>query len=1396
MSFVKNKLKAARDALSVKDYVNASSAATQVLEYEPENYNANVFLALSLLELGQYEKSEQGLSKFYERRQEWEKYADSLNHLMHLYSNLNDAVKCAESWQKLVDLRLQRGTRLQLVEALSFLLPQSSIYQAISTLPPPDPSNPTATTTLTTQIALHNSLAHLEEIVRLLEIHEQDTLNKEVEKRRMRLGAAGPEILRKEVGRDIWGNSKLPKLYDEILNHPSTSDDLRRETDAKLLRHKERYLQTIPDTPESTADKLKVLAELDELVKGVVILGIPDEFAWVIYLESKDCETVAGYDHRIVRQFIELFPDSQTSSLLKGYFNYMKIQVGDEDNDDDDDEQGQGQDPFDMILNACAEQPNSLIANRVLAELYVTELDYENAIKVAETGLGILSRIEKNTGRKLSSVGIGYKVLLSISLVHLFPPKHHMRASSLIEEVLSHSPDNTVCLMGQAYIAQAAGKWSEASKLFSRVEVLLADDLVDGLRAKEENAWCLCQLGDLENGITILQIIADILKDLEDRGEDHARCLWRIGKAYWTIGDSKREDAYRLFIASLKANSSYAPAFTSLGIYYAEYATPLDPNRASKCFQKAFELDPREAEAAKRLAEGFAEDREWDLVDVVARRTIEGEGGMDGGMGGSTSARYLPTNSWAWKAVGVVELHRRNYPASIQALQIALRADPEDERSWVRLGEGYSKAGRHVAAIKALERARELNSHDWICSYLIGDVKHQIGNFADAIDTFESILGDQPSEVGVLVSLGQAYLDQGRLESSEGFQNRAEQSFAASISVGLRTINASPGFRGVAWKTVGDAIYALSAQPVYATEDALRKVLADVIGLLPSVNDQLSEIVPPPTLPSDHPLNGLQVLEIALAVYSYRISLASSEILTRSGSAWFDLGIALHLWAVKSSANDTLKAQPKVIYCLTHALREDPGNNIYWMGLGDAYFLSNAKSAQHAYIKALEIDSKNVSTWTNLGLLYLYHDDIELANEVLYRSQTLDPDYALAWIGQALVATANGHHAEATAMFEHVVGLSSNVPEGDLEFASRCFHRHRWSPYDAKKSVEMLIPAFFSLERYCGRRPDDATGLHLFALVCESLGHLETAANLLERTIAILEAAYELSEDPVVERQFTIANTNIARVRLALRDFEGAVQGFESALGLLEDVPENKVLRAQALFGSGLASFMHGDLEGALANFEAALECAAEDQALKGHVTVLLAQTMWAIQTDEFRESSKAQLLECISADPENLTAINTLAGMGVLTDDESLIDAALSELLALPVEQRHELDPGRNIDYLLTQYHLAQQDTNKAVAVAQGAVFAEPSRSDARISLATLLIQEDKVDPALAVLSGSEEAGLDNLPASLILQATAHSNRDKATALRKVQRAIMLCPSNIRCWETLALVRAQRDSE
>jgi superkiller protein 3 len=305
----------------------------------------------------------------------------------------------------------------------------------------------------------------------------------------------------------------------------------------------------------------------------------------------------------------------------------------------------------------------------------------------------------------------------------------------------------------------------------------------------------------------------------------------------------------------------------------------------------------------------------------------------------------------------------KNYSSAIQAFQIALRADPTDQLSWLRLGEAYSKAGKHIAAVKALERAHELQPDDWVCLYFIGDVQRQLGQFREAIGSFESILTDRPLEIGVLMSLGQTYLDLGRSETSTAFTARAEQSFVTSIQVALRAIEVSPGCRGVAWKTATDAIFYLSNRSSFTDGERVRIVLSEVASLVAvRSSDRLSSIISSSHLPEDSLPTGLQALEIAMAAYDYRVTLGFSDTMA-SGSAWFDLGIALHSWATKVSPSESQrKAEKQAGDCLIQALREDPGNVSYWNALGNVVFGTQPRTAQHAYIKALEIDSKVGST--------------------------------------------------------------------------------------------------------------------------------------------------------------------------------------------------------------------------------------------------------------------------------------------------------------------------------------------------------------------------------------------------------------------------------------------------
>lgn len=146
-------------------------------------------------------------------------------------------------------------------------------------------------------------------------------------------------------------------MYDEIINHPGTSDELRRSTEAKLFRYRLKYLKAL-----SVQDpkKKEVLRLVDEMIRGMVLLEIPDDLVWSEWLESRNATTIGvlhsqsmpvsmlnsfseseDYDVKLMRRFIELFPSLPLSQVVTGYFQCSAIPLRlqtDEDEDIEEDE--------------------------------------------------------------------------------------------------------------------------------------------------------------------------------------------------------------------------------------------------------------------------------------------------------------------------------------------------------------------------------------------------------------------------------------------------------------------------------------------------------------------------------------------------------------------------------------------------------------------------------------------------------------------------------------------------------------------------------------------------------------------------------------------------------------------------------------------------------------------------------------------------------------------------------------------------------------------------------------------------------------------------------------------------------------------------------------------------
>ncbi|KAF9497222.1 TPR-like protein [Pleurotus eryngii] len=1403
MSITKVKLKAAREALSRQDYPTARDAAQQVLEYEPNDYHAHVFLGLASLELADFVACEQaykkaielkpevtlawqGLTKFCERTERWDDCVVSLEKQAILYQF--DAAKCAEAIQKLIEIRRNHGTRVQLAQALKLLLHGSPIFEALSDLPLPDHTKPSPITSM--QDAIHNTLPVLQELVTLYEDEEQEVIKKEIAKRRTRLGAPSLDQLAREVKYAVLSKSELPTLYDEVAAHPNASEDVRRAAEGKLLRYRLELLESLAGSANPGLRE-KVWTALDESIKGVVLLGIPDEVAWGLHFQWADSQSIEGYNIALLQQYATLFSSSKLSQVFAGYLSYSKIGTSVEET------QKSGEVTIDSALNTIFEGQEATneftIACRILAEVYSKEKDFPSAVKMAKQGMHILQQQEALYGLNLRGTVLGFYSILGTSLVGISPLRYRTKSLSLLSDVLQQMPDDIPCLLAKARVLQAIGNWEDTTVTLEHAVKCTPPESPLHLLVQEESAWSRFHVSRNITELTTLESVLSSYKS--QQSDERARCSWRIAECYRTLGDDYSADAYRFYIASLKASSTFAPAFTSLGIHYLIASEPPDRARALKCFQKAFELDSRETYAAEQLATGFANEGAWSLVEVVARRTIQGNN-VEVDLPGFEAEDDDPhsTLTWAWKAVGAVELTNKKYSTAITAFQKVLRSQPLDDSSWLFLGETYQKAGRFTAALNAFTRAQELAPNSWIPSYNIGLLKRQTSEYVESIVCLQSILDLRPTEFGVLVAQAQACLELGCSEFNSGIFARATTTFIEGIRAALlATTTDAAGLRGPSWKLIGDALVMLARTSIVPSPSIITPIFADLVSKLPSNStDRLRGVY---SYLGAGVISFVHTTELAVAVYSHRVSLDHSET-SVSASAHFDLATSLICWLKESPGrNGAEVAKEFISTSILQALRLDPTNDLYWVTFGNHAFSDQPKVAQHAFIKALEINPKSATTWTTLGLLYLHHGDMELAGEALRKAQVLDPDYRLAWVAQALMEESSSNFARSSALIEHSLGMKLNSACSDLWYASKAYASQNAS-HDG--SSDALLPAFFALGRYVVQNPKDAYGLHLYGLLCERLGHLTEAVSSLNRAIAILEMAYEESESQEVETQFATASGNLARIKLALSDYQGAIDAYSNALGLLseeDNSPTTLLLRFQSSLGSALAHFKLGDLTSTMSSIETAIQSAGDDLRLRGLVNVLHSQILWK-SGDEYREHAISGLLEHVAEDVENLRVMQTLVTMGILTEDESLIDAAISEIINLPLDKRQLLDPRGHINYLLIQNQLGQNNTAGAILTAQRAVKVEPTNDTMRQNMASLEVQNKSFGTALSMLAGVRDV-TDNAAYSadsFTLHAAA-SALSRSGGHSMAQKAVMLAPWKLQPWLALAYIRSLGES-
>lgn len=322
----------------------------------------------------------------------------------------------------------------------------------------------------------------------------------------------------------------------------------------------------------------------------------------------------------------------------------------------------------------------------------------------------------------------------------------------------------------------------------------------------------------------------------------------------------------------------------------------------------------------------------------------------------------------------------------------------------------------------------------------------------------------------------------------------------------------------------------------------------------------------------------------------------------------------------------------------------------------------------------------------------------------------------------------------------------------------------------------------YAMQRYTECKDDDPAALHLSAIIGERLNQLDIANEKIKKCLQLLEMHYEDEENEEIEKYYTIANITSGRINLLNKNYEISTECFNTSLTLTND----EKLKIQSLIGIGLCQFNSNNKQDSILTLKNGFE-----EFKNVNIGVILSQVYYSLNDTE---NSINTLLECVEIDNENLEVISTLTAIGILINDESLLDAALTEILSMAIDKRNQIDPKRNVNDLLLMNSIINDDKLNTLKILSKNLYFEPYNLDIRrtLSLNLFSINDSQLASSMAIGGNdNSETKLNADYCSLLSIANLENNNehDLKSALSYSQRAIILEPWNQKYWETLSLV-------
>uniref|UniRef100_A0A182MW67 Tetratricopeptide repeat protein 37 n=1 Tax=Anopheles culicifacies TaxID=139723 RepID=A0A182MW67_9DIPT len=721
--------------------------------------------------------------------------------------------------------------------------------------------------------------------------------------------------------------------------------------------------------------------------------------------------------------------------------------------------------------------------------------------------------------------------------------------------------------------------------------------------------------------------------------QEDSVCLLELSELLGRM-EGKRDESFLAALKATKLDPTNAACFYRLGKLYQEQGDSL---RARKCLEKSIHLSPAARNTVILLSGLYRKYGEWDANAALLKTTFSLCSGA----------------AWAQLLLGLHYLGRQEYDEAIGAFRTVLRYEVGNATAWEGLADAYLGRGSYSSALKLYEKITERNPDNPYPLLQLANIKNTVKLHSEGLELFEQLLAQHANYFPAIKGIADSHMGLCYFRLSQRLLGRSRDHAQLCVEYITRAIKMKPHFVCL-WHQLAKI---LDTVALFPSTHSYVTVEASLAG-----REQCEQVV----------LKRHQLSELAARCYG-RIIKHNPD----NSVYWYELAAnhcrrALELPSSVEEKDTSANARIKLL-CMARDLAKqsiklDPVRWQNWNLLGvicATKEINNLALAQHCFVEAVTVDRKTAAAaWSNLGVLYLSHGPLGLANKAFGRAQQCDTTFMQAWIGQAMIAERVGQMDEAMDLFRHCtqLGYHRETTLGYAHWVCSIVNEDNYSETEryrfAIDTMAALPIAHDGIVWHCADLAERSTAVALCFL-----GNLSSRLGLWRTASEAYRRAAEMAKTPAVRDRILC---DLGHCLMKLQRHEEAVQCFESLCG--EPSYQASIGRGQAYFRAAQYEQSYAEYNQCLANFAVTTE-------EKAYVLIAMAAMVYAFCG---MEQAKTLLFECIAQPQPPIQALFSACALGLLHNDGMLTELVIKEL------RKHEDDPvyGHHVVYFVAEYY------------------------------------------------------------------------------------------------------------